>query len=92
MTGRQVRSEPHLARLTSSQRAWCGNRHLDTNGDGLVSEEELWHALGDLGLGGTARTAAQEMVGEVGSHSGGVTVQDFLHFIRRVRGMGNIRC
>lgn len=50
-----------------------------------MSEEELREALGDLGFGGAAVTAAQEMVGEVASNSDGVTLHDFLHFIRRVR-------
>jgi hypothetical protein len=50
-----------------------------------VSEEELREALGDLGFGRAAVVAAQEMVGQVASNSHGVTLHDFLLFIRRVR-------
>ncbi|BDA46038.1 probable GTP diphosphokinase CRSH, chloroplastic at N-terminal half [Coccomyxa sp. Obi] len=58
-------------------------RHLDTNGDGCVSEAELKQALGDLGFGGAAGAAAQEMVSEVASHSDGVTLPDFLRFVKK---------
>lgn len=60
------------------------HRHLDTNGDGCVSEGELKQALGDLGFGGAAGAAAQEMVSEVASHSDGVTLPDFLRFVKKV--------
>ncbi len=60
-------------------------RHLDTNGDGCISEGELQQALDDLGFGGAAGAAAQEMVSEVASHSDGVTLPDFLHFVRKVQ-------
>ena len=60
------------------------HRHLDTNGDGCVSEGELKQALGDLGFGGAAGAAAQEMVSEVASHADGVTLPDFLQFVKKV--------
>jgi hypothetical protein len=50
-----------------------------------VSEEELRAALGDLGFGGAARAAAADMVGAHASQRGGVSLQDFLHFVRKAR-------
>ncbi|KAK9842544.1 hypothetical protein WJX81_005255 [Elliptochloris bilobata] len=65
-------------------------RHLDTNGDGLVSEMELRVALGDLGAGGHAPAAAQELVGlaagdsDSGGGARGVSFADWNQFVRRV--------
>ena len=65
-------------------------RHLDTNGDGLVSEMELRAALGELGAGGHASAAAQELVGLAGGGGGGgsargVSFAEWSLFVRRVR-------
>ena len=65
-------------------------RHLDTNGDGLVSELELRAALGELGAGGHASAAAQELVGLAGGGGGGggargVSFAEWSLFVRRVR-------
>lgn len=64
-------------------------RHLDTNNDGLVSETELRQVLGELGAGGSAPAAAQELVGLAAGGSGdprGVSFSDWSQFVRRVGG------
>ena len=50
-----------------------------------MSEEELRAALGDLGFGGAARAAAAEMVGAHASQQAGVSLQDFLGFVRKAK-------
>ena len=64
-------------------------RHLDTNNDGLVSEMELRLVLGELGAGGSAPAAAQELVGLAAGGGGdprGVSFADWSQFVRRVGG------
>lgn len=60
-------------------------RHLDSDGDGCLSVDELKQALGDLGFGQRAQAAAEDMVREAaGQGVGSVILADFLQFVRRV--------
>jgi len=79
---------PQASACTASSEARGPRRHLDTNGDGLVSETELRAALGELGAGAHAPAAAQELVGLAAGGLGGrgVSFADWSQFVRRLRG------
>jgi hypothetical protein len=85
---RSGRAPPQASSCTASSEAGGPRRHLDTNGDGLVSETELRAALGELGAGAHAPAAAQELVGLAAGGLGarGVSFADWSQFVRRVRG------
>lgn len=63
-------------------------RHLDRNGDGYLSVQEMEELLLELGIGGEdAQRAATGLLRAAGSGEGqGVSVASFLQFYRQVGG------